>query len=305
MSVKIIQDFIPINHYHRDGVKLRVFKGVTIHTTANYAKGADAKAHRNLAFNMCIKGNLWEKKYIGYHYFVDDTIAYQVTPSDERVWCCTDGANGIGNNETVSIEMCVHQGCDLSKAMDNVAYVTAYELVQHGVQSVVDGVADKVNGNVFQHNTWYPVKNCPDYIRNKGLWNEFIGLVKKHFNSLSKTQTQYYKINVEFNDGKWSSTQKGAFPYSDYGLAEAIKFYNDGGFGEEYKIFAPDGIIVYPKYQNDNSEKLEQEIHNLKDDIEVYQGKCKEYQGTIKEYENIIGQIVELTNRIGGGIVGK
>ena len=166
MSVKIIKDFIPIHPYHRDGTKLRKFTGVTIHTTANYNRGADAKCHRNLAFNMCSEGNPWAFKYIGYHYFVDDKVAYLVTPTDERVWCCTDGKYGVGNNETVSIEMCVHQGCNLIQAMDNVAYITAYELVEHGIDKVIDGVTDKSNGNVFQHHTWYSVKNCPDYIRN-------------------------------------------------------------------------------------------------------------------------------------------
>ena len=298
MSVKIIQDFIPIHPFHRDGTKLRAFKGVTIHTTANYAKGADAKAHRNLAFNMCVKGNPWEKKYIGYHYFVDDNIAYQVTPSDERVWCCTDGANGIGNNETVSIEMCVNQGCDLSKAMNNVAYVTAYELVQHGVQTVVDGVADKTNGNVFQHNTWYPVKNCPDYIRNNKLWEKFIALVKQHFNTLSNVQIQYYKINIEFNNGQWSTTQKGAFPYTDIGLVEAIKFYNDSGLSNDYKIFAPDGTVVYPKYQDTTVEELNEEIDRLKDDIGVYERKCSEYRDDIKKYKTVLNEIAETINKI-------
>ena len=125
-----------------------------------------------------------------------------------------------------------------------------------------------------------------------------VNLVKKHFNSLSKTQTQYYKINVEFNDGKWSSTQKGAFPYTNEGLAESIKFYNDSGLDNNYKIFATDGTVVYPKYQDTTIEQLNEEIDRLKDDVEVYERKCAEYRDTIKEYKNILSEISQTISTV-------
>lgn len=178
--MKIIESIVPINKYHRDGVKLRKFRGVTVHETGNFSKGANAKSHNAYYHNLIKNGNT---THIGYHYFVDDKEIYHVMPDDERAWTCGDGADGAGNNETVSVEMCVNPDCNKQTARANTAYLVAHILKQHNIRTVIDGVKSKANGNVFQHYSWAN-KKCPYVMIKEGYWNTFIKQVEENLAKL-------------------------------------------------------------------------------------------------------------------------
>lgn len=179
--VQIIKDYVPISSNHRPGIKRTGFRGVTIHETGNRSKGAGAVSHNTYYHNLA-KSNT--APAIGYHYFVDDKVAYLEHPSDEIAWTNGDGS-GDGNMKTVSVEICVNPESNFVVARDNGAYVAAVELHANGIRKVIDGVANKANGNLFQHWCWSSYKkNCPETIRNQGLWPEFVKATQNHLDAL-------------------------------------------------------------------------------------------------------------------------
>lgn len=222
MAVKIIKDIVPIDGRYRSGKKLRKFKGITIHETGNFAKNSNAKAH-NTFFHNIVKNNNYQQ--ISYHYFVDDKECYLELPTDEVAWTCGDGGNGTGNNETVSVEICVNPECNFDKARDNAGYVTALELFNHGIKTVVDGLKDKANGNVFQHYSWTK-KNCPMVIRRDGKWDKFLVDTQIHLNKLwgVSSKKQEYQVRV------WS------FGTKDKANAAKVRIANLGYYCEVEEI---------------------------------------------------------------------
>lgn len=176
--VKIITDYAPISSNHRPGYKQTEDNGVTVHETGNYSKGAGALAHRNYYHRLCRTNDA--SIQIGYTGFVDDKVAYLVQPIDEVSWTC---GNKTGNNTTCSIEICVNPESNFNTAFENGAYFSAWILKQKGYRVVVDGLKDKANGNLWQHWSWSG-KNCPQQIRQNGMWDKFVTSTQKYLDAL-------------------------------------------------------------------------------------------------------------------------
>lgn len=172
MGVTIKTDFMPKGSI-REGKKKTRNYGVTIHETGNFKNGSNAAAHRDNQFRSASTGE------VGFHYVVDDKEAYYLIPSDEICWHASDGEFGQGNTQTIAIETCVHPGIDFSAACTNAAEIAAISLRSQGITSVIDGTKDRINGTLFQHNTFARNgKDCPMNIRNYNLWDEFVAMVK-------------------------------------------------------------------------------------------------------------------------------
>lgn len=149
----------------RPGTPLRAFRGITIHDTGNASATADAKAHADL-----LRGS-WQTRDTSWHYAVDDHSIYQSIPEEEVSWHAGDGANGVGNNETISIETCVNEGNDYTKTLWNTADLCADILKRKGIQTA--------RAYLYQHYDFSPEKkNCPAFIRNNDLWEDVILLVQ-------------------------------------------------------------------------------------------------------------------------------
>ncbi len=91
---------------------------LVIHDTGNAGKGADAKAH----FSYFQGGNRGSSADI----FVDDRSVWYVNDYTKNYsWHCGDGkgAYGITNQNSVGIELCIHQGSDFDQTMQNAATV--------------------------------------------------------------------------------------------------------------------------------------------------------------------------------------
>lgn len=247
MACKITKDYVPISSKHRPGTKRTGFRGVTIHETGNTAKGANAKAHRNYYMNLA-KSNSGIS--IGYHYFVDDTEAYLMHPENEIAWTNGDG-HGDGNYKTVSIEICVNSDGNFAKARDNGAYVAAVVLKNNGIKKVIgvtgsDAQGNKAKANLFQHRSWM-VKNCPENIRNKGLWNDFVKATQKHLDTLWGKKSESKVEPKKAYSGTFPTLpSKGYIGYGDKGdnVKRLQKFLNwclgtnlavDGQFGPATK----------------------------------------------------------------------
>lgn len=57
---------------------------------------------------------------------------------------------------------------------------------------------------------------------------------------------KYYRIRLEWNNGKWTNTQKGAYLYKE----QAIKECTEELIKQGYKVFDDEGIIIYPECYN-------------------------------------------------------
>ena len=75
---------------------------------------------------------------------------------------------------------------------------------------------------------------------------------------------RYYKIKKDWNNGKWDKFQKGAYTNK----VEAIKNCTDELIKEGYKVFDPDGNIIYPIYYNETAKILEAD--GITSDVEYW-----------------------------------
>lgn len=60
----------------------------------------------------------------------------------------------------------------------------------------------------------------------------------------------YYRIRLDWNNGKWDNTQKGAYVSLEQAQAQCTQELIDLG----YKVFSPTGEIVYPIYYNETAQ---------------------------------------------------
>ena len=203
--MKIINDFIKTGTKSRPGTK-RKKKYIVIHETGNPNKGAGAKNHANYLKNLA-KAN---STYLSWHYTVDDSIIYHHIPDDEIAWHAGDGsAEGGGNYAGIAIEICINPESNFNKAVDNAASLTAKLIKDHGLSL----------SSVRQH-YHFSGKNCPQNIRDKGLWKSFLSQVDKHLKSGDKKDD-----SVKFKVG--DKVVLNGHVYTDsYGSRAGLRFSN-------------------------------------------------------------------------------
>ena len=186
--MKIYEDIIKTKGKVRPGIK-RDKKWVVIHETGNRSKGADAKNHSIYLKNVAAANNT----YVSWHYTVDDECAYHHIPDDEIAYHSSDGSKeGGGNMAGIAIEICVNSDGDFAKARDNAAWLTAKLLKEHGLPLSA----------VKQHYDFAPnKKNCPETMRNQGLWNNFLAMVEKYYKGTTASTTPVPSTVTDFRVG--------------------------------------------------------------------------------------------------------
>lgn len=131
---------------------------ITVHETDNWNPGADAAAHAAWMYSPTGAPYAW-------HETVDDKEIWQSIPVTMQGWHAGDGLYGLGNTESIGIEICVFKGIDQERAYLNAAWRIAQLLRDgHGRLGVV------------QHNFWTG-KHCPRGLRDNGLWDWFLGRI--------------------------------------------------------------------------------------------------------------------------------
>lgn len=201
MSALIEKNLITVSAA-RSGRKRPAFNGVTVHETANYRSGANARGHQSY-----MAGN-GKNKQVSAHYYVDDVRAVQLIPEEEVAWHAGDGVKpGGGNLTTVAIEICEDWGflpleyagmqagvpseaavqqeeknkamLRFSVAIDNAAQLAADILYRNGKETA--------EGWLWQHNHWSG-KDCPHNIRKDRPigWGTFKGKVQARLDALKQ-----------------------------------------------------------------------------------------------------------------------
>ncbi|CAM3679430.1 hypothetical protein GCM10009865_47710 [Aeromicrobium ponti] len=173
--MKIIHMFIPENKkpkYTVNGKKV-TFKMnpeyITIHETANTAKGANDLAHAKLQAN----GN---SRQASWHLQVDEDSCYQSLPFDEAGMHAGDGTFGDGNRKSIGIEICVNSDGNFEKSVQNAAIITAQLMKQFNIPIQ----------KVVPHKHWSG-KNCPTNLLKR--WQGFI-------NSCAEERIKLDKVNA-------------------------------------------------------------------------------------------------------------
>lgn len=216
--------------------------GITVHNTADIkeAKGTnDAEQYARATYNENMSGVI-------VHFYVYDDVIWQLLNENERGWHATDGqtrrksqrndGSKIGGNlDTIAIE-CIG---NRAKSEDTTAKLVAYLCKKYGLNPETD---------VYQHNYFYPSKNCPEYIRPH--WSTFLSNVKKYYNELSgskpttstpsktpvASKAEIYRIRKSWKDAK---SQKGAYSVLNNAIAECKKLSG-------YKVYNSSGVQIYP-----------------------------------------------------------
>lgn len=239
-KVNIIEDIIPQKGGKVRPGDVRQKKWIVIHETGNSSKGADAKNHSTYLKNLA-KANT---TYVSWHYTVDDHAIYHHIPDNEIAYHASDGrVEGGGNMASIGIEICVNSDGNFDKARDNAAWLTAKLLKEHNLTI----------GAVKQHHDFAPDgKNCPQTIRDKGLWNNFLQAVQKYYgvtNSSSSSNTTntivpVFKVGqvVQFNGTKHYKSSDAIQGYiCKPGKVKVNNVYRVGKSRHPYMVIAVSG----------------------------------------------------------------
>ena len=174
MALEIREILAPKGTSARRGRKLEGFLGVTIHETANTAKGAGAINHANYLKNNATSLNK------SWHYCVDDKLATRSIPETEAA---LHSGKARGNYNTISIEICVNSDGDFRKAVQNAAELTADILKRRKVTE------NNFRTYLYQHNDWSG-KDCPHFLRagKPVSWAFFVSEVLRHLKGTGEAE---------------------------------------------------------------------------------------------------------------------
>lgn len=149
---------------------------VTIHSTQNWSRGADALRHSKALKNGALGRLSW-------HYTVDENRAVQHLPTTERGNHAD--YDGPGNRYSIGIEMCEHPGNSRSQTLERTAKLAAWLCVKY----------DLPVSRVVPHYKWPrhgkrpPNKNCPHFLLDNGRpgakWRGFLKAVEVYHRSMT------------------------------------------------------------------------------------------------------------------------
>ena len=186
------QDLIPRGRHARKYHRSMQPRYITIHSTQNFSRGADALRHSEALKN----GKLRARKLRGYnrigylvwHYTVDEDRAVQHLPTNEQGEHAD--FSGPGNRYSIGIEMCENKGNSRSATIERTAKLTAYLMQKHDISL----------RKVVPHYHWprrgvsQPHKNCPHYLLDNGhpggKWQWFLAKVNKYYQAIGGSNPQ-------------------------------------------------------------------------------------------------------------------
>lgn len=155
--INVIVDLIPAGSSNRPsslpgGQKIQPTH-ITIHNTANAAKGADALMHAKY-----VKGPDARARKVSWHFTVDDKRCVKHLPTNEKGWHA-----GVGNSRSIGIEVCENKGIDEEAAVERASLLTAVLMLALNIPPE----------RIVSHQDWTG-KDCPHIIlRRTGGFDAF------------------------------------------------------------------------------------------------------------------------------------
>ena len=191
-EVNVKQDLIPRGRHARKFHRSMQPRYITIHSTQNFSRGADALRHSEALKN----GKLRARKirgfnrigYLVWHFSVDEDRAVQHLPTNEQGEHAD--FSGPGNRYSIGIEMCENKGNSRAATIERTAKLTAYLMQKHDISL----------RKVVPHYHWprrglsQPHKNCPHYLLDNGhpggKWQWFLAKVNKYYQAIGGSNPQ-------------------------------------------------------------------------------------------------------------------
>lgn len=161
-DIPVLTQYIPEGRKNRPGLK-RDIRWIVIHETDNFAKSADAQHHSDYLATNKDDVNSW-------HYTVDEDVIIHQLPDEEVGWHAGDQYTEHGGNMSgVGIEMCVNEGSDFKKTVDNTARLAAVLLNAY-----------ELDIDALKRHHDFSGKNCPAHYYKEEDWRQFVELVKSY-----------------------------------------------------------------------------------------------------------------------------
>lgn len=181
-SLRITKALIPEGRYGRRNARSMRPTYITIHSTQNFGRGADARTHARLLQRGGLKSQNNSLGYLTWHFTVDARNIYQSLPTNEQGQHAD--YEGTGNRKSIGIEMCEHRGNSRYATIDRTARLTAELMRRYNIPA----------SHIVPHQHWRRIrysdgkdlghKNCPHFLMTNGKpgakWQSFIKLVKSY-----------------------------------------------------------------------------------------------------------------------------
>jgi hypothetical protein len=174
--MEIVQDFIPVGRKNRPAHPM-LPTYITVHETGNKSVGANAQMHARY-----LKGSTANDAPVSWHFTVSSEQIYQHLPVIESAFHAGDGGQGIGNRQSIGIEICVNADGNFEKAKANAQWLIRTLMAERHI---------KIE-NVVQHNHWSG-KNCPQTMRETNTWKPFIDGIQKVEGNTMTNETKVWQ----------------------------------------------------------------------------------------------------------------
>ncbi|MFJ8241735.1 S-layer homology domain-containing protein [Bacillus tropicus] len=242
---------------------------ITIHETANTARGANAENHAKYLYKQATEGTF---RTASWHFTVDDKQIYQHLPTNENGWHAGDG-DGSGNRESIGIEISVNQDGDYNKALENAKRLAGYLMNKEGISA----------DHIYRHQQWSG-KNCPDILISRGNWTGFVQGIQWYANINAQIDSPLQEKNELFDSNEYNPAEPnmelvvkgdGINVRSGSGLEHHI--VRKASNGDRYKVLAvkngwykvgnDEWIFYNPSWIKINYNVPNKEVQKPKDDI--------------------------------------
>lgn len=176
-------DFIPESNSNRPQTKINP-QYITIHNTDNTNRGANCLAHARY-----VKSQAARDRKVSWHYTVDDLLCVKHLPLNEMGW----HAASRKGNESIGIEICMHQGIDQAAANHRAAILTA--ILMYDLEIPLK--------RVVTHNYWSG-KNCPRLLLDNGKpghkWQQFLDQVESIYQRIDEIDEKERMLQTIFTE---------------------------------------------------------------------------------------------------------
>lgn len=182
-QLDIVQAYIPRGRYGRHRVRRMSPRYITVHSTQNFSRSADARSHAEMLRRGALKGRRNSLGYVTWHYSVDQSSIYQSLPDREQGQHAD--YEGSGNRYSIGIEMCENRGNSRSRTVDRTARLVAQLMHEHNIP--LRRVVPHYHWRMIRYSDGRDLghKNCPHFLLDRGKpgakWQAFLRQVKDHY----------------------------------------------------------------------------------------------------------------------------
>lgn len=173
-SLGLTISHIPEGRPNRSGSPLNP-RFITVHNTSNTDFGADAEAHSRLVNQTGYYEHEGKKRWVSWHYTVDDDTCIRHLPLNEIGW---HAGTREGNAESIGIEICMNKGIDQARAFDR---------AQRLIACLCHDLNLEPKNAIRAHQHWSG-KACPTLLLDDGelgaKWEAFVAGVESYLKAI-------------------------------------------------------------------------------------------------------------------------